>query len=97
MNLLVGVKSSAILVSGAPKLFLSVVYGLALILWGVGGAVANLGWAYWIFWIAIYILIFWQILTLREDEPDNCMYRFESNVYIGLLLFLGIVFSHLID
>jgi 4-hydroxybenzoate polyprenyltransferase len=96
-DLLAGVKSSAIVVSGAPRLFLSGVYGLALIFWGVGGAVANLGWIYWVFWVIIYLLIFWQVLTLREDVPGNCMTRFESNAYIGLLLFLGIVFSHLID
>ncbi len=96
-DLLIGVKSTAILVSGAPRLFLSGVYGLALVFWGVGGAVANLGWIYWVFWVLIYLLIFWQVLTLREDVPDNCMKRFESNAYIGLLLFLGIVFSHLID
>lgn len=96
-DLLVGVKSSALVVSNAPRLFLSGVYGLALFLWGVGGSMANLSWIYWIFWVIIYLVIFWQVLTLRADNPNNCLKRFESNSYVGLLLFLGIVFSRLFD
>jgi 4-hydroxybenzoate polyprenyltransferase len=96
-DLMVGVKSSSIAVAQKPRIFLSVVYGGTLFLWGYAGALAKLHWIYWVFWIFIYLLLFWQVLTLRIDNPLNCLKRFESNIYIGLLLYLGIVFSYLID
>jgi len=96
-DLLVGVKSSALAVSKSPKLFLSLVYGGALLLWGVGGILADLGRNYWVLFGIIALHFIWQILTLNINSPSNCLKRFNSNKFIGLLLFLAIVFSRLID
>jgi len=92
-----GVKSSALVISSIPKLFLSIVYGLALSLWGLGGIEAHLKGTYWFFLSLIALQFMWQIFTLKENISTNCMKRFESNKDIGVLLFLGIVFSYLID
>ena len=96
-DLLIGVKSSAVAISSDPKLFLSVFYGGTLILWGMGGKAAQLSWVYWLFLSLIALHFAWQVLSLRENIPSNCLKRFESNTNIGILLFLGIVFSRLID
>jgi 4-hydroxybenzoate polyprenyltransferase len=96
-DLFVGVKSSAIAISAAPKLFLSLFYGGALILWGMGGREAHLGWMYLFFLGLITLHMAWQISSLREDDSDNCLKRFKSNTNVGFLLFLAIVFSRLID
>ncbi len=95
-DLLAGVKSSAIAVSKAPKLFLSGVYSLSLILWGIGGKEAHLKGMYWLFLSLIAFHFTWQILTLREDDPPNCLKRFQSNTTIGILLLFGIVLSRLL-
>lgn len=96
-DLFIGVKSSALAVSSVPKLFLSLCYGGSLILWSLGGKEAHLGWVYWFFLSLIALHMGWQIFFLKEDNAMNCQKKFESNTSIGFLLFLGIVFSHLID
>jgi 4-hydroxybenzoate polyprenyltransferase len=95
-DILIGVKSSAIVISSAPKLFLSLFYGVAVILWGVGGKEAHLGWVYWLFLTFITLHFAWQILALRKNNANNCLEIFKSNTKIGFLLFLGIFLSHLI-
>ncbi len=96
-DFLVGVKSSALAVSSSPKLFLSFVYAGSVILWRIGGNEAHLGRTYWFFLGVIALHFIWQVLSLTENCSQNCLRRFDSNKFIGLLLFLGIVFSHLID
>ncbi|MBS0271057.1 MAG: 4-hydroxybenzoate octaprenyltransferase [Proteobacteria bacterium] len=96
-DLFAGVKSSALAISSSPKLFLSLVYGTTLLLWGIGGREAHLNWIYWFFLSLIALHMGWQIISLREENQNNCLKRFESNASIGIILFLSIVFSHLID
>lgn len=96
-DLLAGVKSSALVVSSIPKLFLGITYGTALSLWAMGGIAAHLGASYWTFLSLIGVHFSWQVLTLKEKDPLNCLKRFTSNINIGFLLFLAIVFSRLID
>jgi len=96
-DLLAGIKSSALVVSSSPKTFLSIVYGSTLCVWGLGGLTAQLGAIYWLFLSTIGFHFFWQIYSLKENIPKNCLKRFESNIETGLLLFLGLVFSHLIN
>lgn len=96
-DLLVGIKSSAIIVASAPKMFLSVVYGATLLFWAVGGILAHLTLIYWSFLTLIMLHFIWQIVSLKENVSVNCLKRFESNAYVGLFLFLGIVFSRAIN
>ncbi len=96
-DLLAGVKSSSFVVSSAPKRFLILTYGITLFFWAIGGSLAQLGKCYWPFLSLIGIHFLWQIFTLEEKEPLNCLKRFTSNINIGLLLFIAIVFSRLID
>lgn len=95
-DILIGVKSSAIAISSAPKLFLSLFYAVAIILWGMGGKEAHLGWVYWLFLSFIAFHFAWQILTLRKDNANNCLEIFKSNTKVGFLLFFGIFLSHFI-
>lgn len=96
-DLRIGVKSSAIVVYKIPKFFLASVYGGALFLWCLGGISAQLSGTFWIFLGIIALHFSWQVLSLDKNNSSNCLKRFESNVNIGSLLFLGIVFSYLID
>ena len=92
-----GIKSAALRVSSHPKRFLGLAYGLTLCLWGGGGIFAHLQGVYWLFLGTIGIHFAWQILSLRQEDAINCGKRFISNDTIGFLLFLGIVFSRLMD
>lgn len=96
-DLLAGIKSSALVVSSTPKAFLYFVYGSTIALWGIGGVIAQLNWVYGFFLSLITFQFLWQVSSLQENIPGNCLKRFESNTKIGLLLFLAIVFSRLIN
>lgn len=96
-DLRIGVKSSSLIVLSMPKFFLTLVYGGALFLWAMGGKEAQLGQTYWIFLGIIALQLFWQVVSLNPQSPSDCLKKFESNVKIGLLLFLAIVLSHIID
>lgn len=96
-DLLAGIKSSALVVAPAPRAFLGATYGVALTLWAIGGIEAQLKYPYWIFLSFIIIHFLWQIFSLKENNSGNCLNRFESNAQIGIFLFLGIVFSRLIN
>lgn len=96
-DLLVGVKSSTFAIASAPKFFLSLFYASALLLWGIGGQMAHLGWIYLLFLGLIFFHFIWQILSLNKENPNNCLKRFSSNTQIGLLLFIAIVFSRVIN
>lgn len=95
-DLLIGVKSSAIAISSAPKFFLSLFYGGGLMCWAMGGKQSHFGWVYWFFLSLVSLHLVWQITTLREDDADNCLKRFKSNTNVAILLFLGILFSRFI-
>lgn len=96
-DLLAGIKSSAIVVASAPRIFLGFTYGVTLTLWTIGGITAQLKTPYWIFLGFIMMHFLWQIFSLKENNGRNCLKRFESNAQIGIFLFLGIVFSRLIN
>lgn len=92
----VGIKSSALVVAPYIKLFLSLSYGGALALWGIGSLFLTGGIPFWIAWILCAVCFAWQIFSLKKDLPFNCLTRFKANSLVGFLLFLGLVFSHLI-
>lgn len=96
-DLLAGIKSSALVVATAPKIFLGFTYALTLTLWTIGGIHGQLKYPYWVFLTFIMIHFLWQIFSLKEHVANNCLKRFESNAQIGIFLFIGIVFSRLIN
>ncbi len=96
-DLLVGVKSSALVISSHPKLFLSLIYGFTLIFWIIAGFYSRFFEVYWLFLSLIAAHFAWQIATLKINIAENCSTRFFSNVHVGILLFIAIVFSRLID
>jgi len=92
----IGIKSSALVVESYVKLFLFLTYGGALALWGIGAWLLERGAPFWISWTLCAACFAWQIFSLKKDLPFNCLTRFKANSLVGLLLFLGLVFSHLI-
>ncbi len=39
--------------------------------------------------IYAYIMLSWQVTTLKISDPQNCLTRFKNNNYVGLILILG--------
>jgi len=88
-----GIKSTAILFG---RYLSSMMAGLMLLMLGclflLGEAFA-LGWI-WLSALAIVALHFaWQLWTVRHEHRDAAFRAFKSNVWLGGLLWLAVVFA----
>lgn len=92
-DVLIGVKSTSIKVRHVPQKFIAFVYSLAALSWISAGVLMRLPFAYYIGLFSILILFCWQIVTLNPQNPSNCLKRFQSNQWVGILLWLCFVFS----
>jgi 4-hydroxybenzoate polyprenyltransferase len=88
---LIGVKSTALLFAENTKRWLSLFYGLAVVLFAAafwtagGGPVALAGLA------AGAAHLAWQVATLETGDPDRCLRLFRANRDFGWILFAGLV------
>lgn len=91
----VGIKSTAILFEKRHfRLVIAVFYALFLTL--LMFAFRNFLSAYVIFAVLASLpIIFWIIIYLDVNDPNNCLIRFKANNYIGFLLFLAMLLEKL--
>ncbi len=81
---LVGVRSTARLFGERTRPFLVVCYGAAVVLFGLSGWSAGLG--FW-FFAALVLpagLLAWQVATLDIRDPARCLTLFRANREVGL-------------
>ena len=94
---IIGVKSTSIKFKNDPKKFISFCYLIfigALILVGL---LMNFNYFYFLFlFLPIGHLIFFQICKLNIKEPLDCLFKFKSNNFLGLLIFINILIGKLL-
>ena len=94
---IIGVKSTSIKFKNDPKKFISFCYLIfigALILVGL---LMNFNYFYFLFlFLPIGHLIFFQIYKLNVKEPLDCLFKFKSNNFLGLLIFINILIGKLL-
>ncbi len=88
-DMLVGIKSTALLLKDKTHTWLWYFYFSALFLFAAAGVSANLN-----LWFLTGILfaafqIGWQVLTLDIDDQLDCMAKFQSNNRFGWIIFLS--------
>jgi len=95
-DLVIGVKSSAIAMRKQPKFILSFIYILMMICILISLYLKNAGNLAYISLIFPGVILFWQALTLQINNVNNCLERFKSNIYVGLMIFgtISISFIH---
>ena len=94
-DLKIGVKSSAILFGSWDKRICAVLQVCCVVLWGLVGWLESL--SYW-FFLAIFVcigLFVYQQYLIQDRERLLCFRAFLHNHYVGMVLFLGIVFGAL--
>ena len=93
---LVGVKSTALKFGTATPYWLTAFYGTFWVLLGVSawlsGASNLIVWAM----AALGAQLIWQIATLDINDPGNCLTRFRSNHWVGVLVFAGLAADQLV-
>jgi 4-hydroxybenzoate polyprenyltransferase len=88
---LIGIKSTALLFGERTKPMLALFYGLAVILIGAAGFIAQGGIVFAFGLLAFTGHLGWQIARLDISDPDNCLMLFKSDRDAGLILFAGLL------
>jgi 4-hydroxybenzoate polyprenyltransferase len=86
-DLMIGIKSTALLFGERTRPILSAFYAGAVVLIGVAGLMAGGGWIFVIGLIAFAAHLAWQVRRLDINDSAHCLMLFKSNRDAGLILF----------
>ena len=94
---IIGVKSTSIKFKNDPKKFLSISYCIFIISLLLIGVLMNFKYYYFIFMIfpILHLLVF-QIKRLNTNIPFDCLNRFKSNNFLGMIVFINILIGKLL-
>lgn len=90
-DIMVGIKSTALLFGARTQLALTIFYSLAVVLIGIALWLGGSGWFAWIGLAAFAAHLVWQVRTIRIDDSALCLRLFKSNRNAGLMLFAGLL------
>ena len=94
---IIGVKSTSIKFKSDPKRFLFISYSLFIISLILIGFLMNFKNIYFLFMLLpIYHLYIFQIKKLNPKLSDDCLKKFKSNNFLGLLILVNILIGKLI-
>lgn len=92
-DLLIGVRSTALKLGARTRPYLFIFYGLGLAGMAVAGISAKLD---PIFFAGLALgagQLFWQAAGVKLDDPADCLAKFRSNFWFGLIVFVSIVIA----
>lgn len=88
-----GIGSTALRFGDDTVSYVGALYGSAVVLWLLAGAVAGTHLIYFLALTLVFLQMSWQVATLDTADPANCLRRFRSNRDVGVAVFLGLVFD----
>lgn len=88
-DVLVGVRSTALLFGEQTKIWLSFIYGLAVLLAVVAAWLAGCPWPVFVGLALAAAMLARQIVVADIDDPDQCKALFQSNHHVGWVVFLS--------
>ena len=94
---IIGVKSTSIKFKNNPKKFILVCYLIFIVSLILIGVIMKFNLIYFIFsTIPIFHLIFFQVYRLNINDPNNCLAKFKSNNFLGLIIFVNLLIGKII-
>ena len=94
---IIGVKSTSIKFKNDPKKFLFISYSIFIISLLLIGVLMSFKYYYFMFLIfPIFHLLVFQVKKLNTEQPIDCLNRFKSNNFLGLIIFMNILIGKLI-
>ena len=94
---IIGVKSTSIKFKNDPKKFLFISYCIFIISLVLIGILMSFKYNYFIFLIfPIFHLLIFQVKKLNINLPMDCLIRFKSNNFLGLIILINILIGKLI-
>ena len=89
---IIGVKSTSIKFKNNPKKFILICYLTFIASLILIGVLMKFNLFYFLFLIIpIFQLIFFQIYKLNINSPENCLSKFKSNNFLGLIIFINLL------
>ena len=88
---LMGLGSTALLFGENTVSYVGALYGGAVVMWLLAGAMAGTHLMYYLAVTLVFLQMAWQVSTLDTKDPANCLRRFKSNRDVGTAVFLGLV------
>ena len=86
-----GIGSTALRFGENTISYVGALYGSAVVLWLLAGALAGTHLIYFLAVTLVFLQMSWQVATLDTTDPANCLRRFQSNRDVGVAVFLGLV------
>ena len=94
---IIGVKSTSIKFKNNPKIFISLCYSFFFISLIIIGILMNFKILYFLTLIITFLhLLIYQIKNLNVDDANQCLQKFKSNNFLGLIVFLNILTGKII-
>jgi len=94
---IIGIKSTSIKFKNNPKKLILISYLIFVISLILVGILMNFKIIYFLFLIIPFIhLFYFQINKLNINNPNDCLVRFKSNNFFGLLIFINILIGKII-
>ena len=94
---IIGIKSTSIKFKNNPKKFILVCYLIFLISLILIGVLMNFKIFYYFFLIVTsFHLFFIQLKKLKVIDPNDCLKKFKSNNYLGLIILVNILIGKII-
>ena len=90
-DLLIGIKSTALLFGESTRPMLAAFYAVAVVLIGIAGMMAGGALIFLIGLIAFAVHLGWQVMRLDIHDPARCLKLFKSNRDAGLILFVAML------
>ncbi|WP_422001089.1 4-hydroxybenzoate octaprenyltransferase [Reyranella sp.] len=91
---IVGVRSTARRFAAAPRRWLTLFAALAMAAWTAAGLLGGLQAGYFVLLAGVGLHLVWQIALLKPNDQADCLMRFKSNAWLGLLLTAAVIAGH---
>jgi 4-hydroxybenzoate polyprenyltransferase len=94
---IIGVKSTSIKFKNDPKKFIFICYSIFIFSLIFIGVLMNFKLFYFLFMIIpIFQLLIFQVKKLDINYPNECLKKFKSNNFLGIIIFINILIGKLI-
>jgi 4-hydroxybenzoate polyprenyltransferase len=88
---LLGLGSTALRFGENTVSYVGALYGSAVVLWLIAGAVAGTHLIFFLALTLVFLQMSWQVSTLDVTNAANCLRRFRSSRDVGIAVFVGLV------
>jgi len=96
-DVLIGVKSTALLLGHGTRPWLYGFYAAMLALMGLVGWAAGIAWPFYLGLAAAAAHLGWQAADVRMDDPADCLAKFRGNRFVGWAILAGAIAAGAVD